>query len=396
MGMIRLRGDKYWIKYYRAGKAYEESVDKVLGRHGTHADAKTLLKKREGAIADGRFFGLAAEKTEFGGYREVRIPADSCDYERDEKRYVAYGMVKELIDDYRLNQRKSLDRALRSSWELARRFEGFRLARITTDQITEYKITRVKENMANASINRELAALRRIFHLALSSTPPKVPAVPKIVMLEENNVRMGFFEHAEYLAVRGQLQDYLKPVLDCGYTYGGRRKEILSIEWPMVDMISGKINLGKSKNGEPRIWYLTPGIYKTLLEYKMRRDKEYPEQKKVLVRPDGAPIIDFKEGWESACRRCGLEGKLFHDLRRTAVRNMEIAGISRKVAMQIAGLKTEHIYSRYRIIAEPDLSAATARMVDYYQTMAGKIDDYAKKVTNTVTMEEAQRKEKRR
>ena len=204
MGMIRLRGNKYWIKYYRNGKSYEESVDKAIGRPASHKDAKDLLKRREGAVADGRFHGLSAEKTQFGGFKEVRIPSDPHDYEtRDGKKYVVFGMVKELIDDYRLNKRRSINRAFQAAWHLAMRFEGYRLSQILTDTIKEYKVSRTKEGAANATINRELAALRRMFHLALSSTPPKVTAIPKIEMLEENNVRRGFFEHSEYLAARG-------------------------------------------------------------------------------------------------------------------------------------------------------------------------------------------------
>lgn len=385
MGEIKLRGNKRWIRYYRDGKRYEESVDKELGiKNATKTDAKKLLAKREGSVAEGTFRGLAAEKTSFGGFRDTTLETDPYDYKRDGKKYVAYGMVKELIDDYRLNQRKSIDRALRSSWELARRFEGFRLARIGTDQVKDYKTDRVKEGVANATINRELAALRRIFHLAHSSTPPKVTSIPKIEMLEENNVRRGFFEHTEYLAVRNQLQKYLKPVLEFGYVFGGRKEEILSIEWPMVDMISGKINLGEGKNGDPRIWYLTPSLYQTLLEYKIRRDRDYPDQKKVLVRPDGEEIRDFREGWEAACRRAGLEGKLFHDLRRTAVRNMVLSGkISRKVAMLISGHKTEEVFERYHIVDESDLSAATTSMEQYYRSLEVKIDEHQKKVSNS-------------
>jgi integrase len=120
----------------------------------------------------------------------------------------------------------------------------------------------------------------------------------------------------------------------------------------------------------------------------MKRERVYPEQKKVFVRPDGQPIKSFREGWDAACRRAGLEGRLFHDLRRTAVRNMELAGISRKVAMLICGHRTESVYARYRIVAESDLSAATASMVDYYKKESGKIDDYSKTVTNTVTIED--------
>ncbi len=383
MGMIRLRGKVYWIKYYRNGKPYEESVDRTLGKkQATMQDAKTLLRRREGSIADGRFYGLTAENTKFGGFNEAYDVTSPFDYKRDDKKYIAYGMVKELLDDYRMNKRKSIPQVLRSTWELSREFEGHRLSRITTDLIRLYKLERVTKGMASATINRELAALRRIFHLALSATPPKVAAIPKIEMLKENNVRRGFFEHSEYLAVRNELQEYLKPVVECGYVYGARREEILSIEWPMVDMISGKINLGEGKNGDPRIWYLTPALYTILLEYKMRRDKENSKQMKVFIRPDGQAIINFREGWTAACRRAGLEGRLFHDLRRTAVRNMELAGISRKVAMLISGHRTESVYTRYRIVDESDLRAATASMVGYYQDMAGKIDDYAQKVTN--------------
>lgn len=397
MGMIRLRGNKYWIKYYRNGKAFEESVDKVLGkRHASYTDAKRLLKQREGAIANGIFRGLAAEKTEFGGFREVTAEAP-YDYRRFEtvkgKRkparvYAAYGMVKELVDDYRINRRKSIDRALRSCWELSRKFEGIRLAMITTDLIREYTIDRQREKMANASINRELAALARIFSLAHDATPPKIVMVPKIEMLEERNVRRGFFEHAEFLAVRNELPEYLRPVADIGYTYGARKVEILSIEWTMVDMINGKISLGESKNGDPRIWYLTPELYQTLLAYKMRRDRDFPDEKRVFVHPDGSPVRHFRKGWEAACRRAGLEGRLFHDLRRTAVRNMELAGVSRKVAMLISGHKTESVYNRYRIVAENDLAAAAASVAGYYRSMGVKVEEYSKTVTNTVTIEE--------
>jgi hypothetical protein len=433
MGMIRLRGNKYWIKYYRDGKPYEESVDKVLGRRGcSHKDAKDLLRKREGAIADGRFFGLAAEKTQFGGFRQVENTNDPFDYERDGKRYVGYGMVKELIDDYRLNKRKSLLRVVRSCWELSRRFEGSRLSRITSDQIKDYVLLRVRDGMANATINREQAALKRIFRLAFTSTPPKVTAIPKIDMLEEKNVRRGFFEHSKYLAVRAELPDYLKPVLDCGYIYGGRvYEDILKIEWPMVDMVAGKINLGEGKNGDPRTWYLTPDLYKTFLAYKLRRDKEFPHQIMVFVRPDGSAIKEFRSAWDTAlmnvgesikykckdcrgtterrkemqreamvCSHCGKKNlwrddQIFHDLRRTAVRNMVLNGIPRKVAMLISGHRTEEIFERYHIVDEADLSAATASMAVYYNSLNAKLDEYSKKVADTVTIEEVRPEERK-
>ena len=72
---------------------------------------------------------------------------------------------------------------------------------------------------------------------------------------------------------------------------------------------------------------------------------------------------------------------------------MELAGVSRKVAMLISGHKTEEVYSRYRIVAEADLSAARDSMETYYRDLGAKIDEYSKKVTNTVTMEETEKRE---
>lgn len=80
----------------------------------------------------------------------------------------------------------------------------------------------------------------------------------------------------------------------------------------------------------------------------------------------GERIQSFYKAWASGCERAGLQGLLFQDLRRSAVRNMERAGIPRKVAMAISGHKTESIYRRYGIISARDLAAA-ARMEQYLE-----------------------------
>ena len=152
-----------WIKYYdRSGKPIRESTGNTKD-----ADAKRLLKKREGEISQGKLPGIYFDRVRF-----------------DE-------LAEDFLTDYRINNKKSLKRAEASVGHLYESFGGMRVTEITTPRINAYIHTRLSEGAENATINRELAALKRMLNLGATQTPPRVDRVPHISMLRENNVRKG-------------------------------------------------------------------------------------------------------------------------------------------------------------------------------------------------------------
>lgn len=344
MGMIYKRGKTYWIKYYRNGKPHREST-----RSKKEADAKRLLKKREGEISEGKLPGVYFDRVRF-----------------DE-------LAEDLLTDYRINQRKSLVRAQESVNHLAEVFEGMRVPDITTPRINAYIEQRIDDGAANGTINRELAALKRMLNLGAKQTPPKVDRVPHVPMLKENNARKGFFEHGDLLALRDALPDYLKGFITFGYKTGWRVSEIAGLTWGQVDRDQGivRLEVGETKNDEARTIYLDDELREVVNRQWAQRKNLLPY---VFLNEKGTDKVKrFDKAWKTACNEAGIGVRLFHDFRRTAVRNMVRSGIPERVAMMISGHKTRSVFDRYNIVNDTDLRLAAQKQQAYLESCAGTI-----------------------
>lgn len=347
MGSLYKRGNTWWMKYFRNGKPYRESTgtDKKMV-------AKKLLDRREGDIAQGKIPGIQFDRISFDQ------------------------LAEDFLRDYRINKKKSLIRAERSVGHLKSFFSGYKTTNINTPAIKSYIESRLEEKTANATINRELSALKRMLNLGAKQTPPIVDRVPHIPMLKENNIRKGFFEHSEFIALRNALPVFLKGFVTFGYKTGWRISEISSITWAQVDRQQGIVRLesGETKNGEGRTVYLDAEL-KDVFNHQW----EFRKAKGVLIphvfpnQHGTGPIKDIRGAWDKAFEKVGLERRLFHDFRRTAVRNMVRSGVPERVAMMISGHKTRSVFDRYNIVNQEDLKEAANRQAEYLEKQMGTI-----------------------
>ena len=158
------------------------------------------------------------------------------------------------FEDYRANNRKSLRRNkaghlyLDKVTRLNSFFEGFRASEIDADVVRKFIVNQQGQGLSNASINRSIAALKRMFNLAKQDG--KLQNVPYFPMLKESSPRAGFLEREQYEALSRSLPDYLRLPVAIGFFTGMREGEILSLDWSQIDLLAGTINLrpGQTKN----------------------------------------------------------------------------------------------------------------------------------------------------
>ncbi len=372
VGEIILRGRIYWIRYYdlRGLRRFETT------KSTDPADAEKQLRKR-----------LSAKDA--GVLPEAAIGKLTLKEATDD-----------VIADYKTNGRKSLaDVEGKIRLHLHPFFgERRKMTSITTASLREFVAERQDAGAKPAEINRELAVLRRAFNLAVQAG--RLLQKPHFPMLKERNTRKGFLEREQIDRICAALeatdgppltmtkdharsrrqQDQRTPARDgrkrapelanvvrFAYATGWRTaSEVLPLEWRQVDWEGRCVRLdpGTTKNGEGRSFPFTTDIEKVLKDQLAIHEAMKANGTIVpyVFHRDGEPIKYFRAAWERACTVAGCPGALVHDMRRSAVRTFERAGVPRSVAMSIVGHKTESIYRRYAIVDEAMQREAAARL----------------------------------
>lgn len=227
-------------------------------------------------------------------------------------------------------------------------FSGWRATDITPAACRDYAARRRHEGAAVATVNLELARLRRGLRLLWQSG--LIPAAPHVPMLPGANVRRGWLELADVDAILACLPARCAPPVRFLALTGWRLGEALGLEWSRVHRDAREIRLDTSKSGDPRcLPYGTYPALEAVIEAQWRGRSGlcpwvFPGR---ALRPLYRGTVE--RHWRAACEATGHRGALIHDLRRSLVRRMEAAGVPRHVAMSITGHRSEQVYLRYAI-----------------------------------------------
>ncbi len=341
-GSIEQRGGRWVITYWYNGRRFRESTGST-----ERQAAVNLLKQRHGEAAQGRIVGPAAERL----------------------------TLKDLLDmvtaDHELNERKSkppTSRVVEYFGEDARALD------LTHDALTRYASKRRAQGTKAATVRNEIAVVGRGLTLAYRSG--KLPQRPPLPTIRVQNARQGFFEPADLAAALPHLPPYLRPFIETAYITGWRRGDLVNLRWRDVDWDAGELRLwrGKTKNDEPRRFPINahPRLASLLREQHERVEAMQRERGFIIpwifVHDDGRQVRGwYYAAWHTACEKAGLDGRMVHDFRRSAVRNLVRAGVPESVAMRLTGHKTASVFRRYDITSSADLNDAVEKLAAFHE-----------------------------
>jgi integrase len=333
------------MSYYLDGREYRESTGTT-----DEKQAKKALRLRLQEVANDKA-GIQAFTP---GSQRLRVN----------------DLLDELAQDYRV--RAKLSATVTSHLKRIReQFGNERATQLDAKTIDTYIAEQLEQGVAPATINRGTQLLSQAYNLALLRG--RLTKKPHIRKLPEKNVRQGFFEHDQFTAIINELPEHLRDYCRFAYLTGWRRGECTSLTWEDVDQRARLIHLRpeRSKNGHARKVALEGELWEIIQrrwnDRTTTRKNGATTMPRYVFHRDGHPIGEFKKSWSTACTAAGLGHKLFHDLRRTAIRNMVRAGVPENVAMKISGHRTRAVFDRYNITDERDLRDAMKKTQAYLQ-----------------------------
>ncbi len=350
----------WWCSFYLNGKEHRESTGQT-----DEQKAQAYLKRRlkEAGAAS---LGLAT-------------------FVSNQQRQLTVGeLLDALVADLKLRGKHSPQVASHLK-PVRARFGDHRAVAVTAEMVDAY----IQDQLAHggrkpkegsrkgakpATVNRSTQLLAQAFRLAIERQ--HLSNAPAIRRLPEENVRQGFFTEQEFRGVIENLPGYLKDFALFGYLTGWRKGEIASLRWQDVDGDVIRLLPENSKNGEGLTVPLVGELADLMERRKAARRVKTPTGfglAALVFHHGGRPIVDLRKSWATATKLAGVPGRLLHDLRRCAVRNLVRAGVPQDVARSITGHKTASVFSRYNIVAEDQKREALLRTQAYLTSVQQRV-----------------------
>ncbi len=369
-GRVFQRGSAWWISYYapKDGKSVERREPAMVEDHGVPRPARTktealrLLKKRRDEIGAHRV-----------GARQFKGP--------EQERIDFTDLLAAMEKDYQTRRLASLPQLRSHLVHVRVFFDGYKALAVDADEVRRFIADRRKDGAAEASIQRELEAIRRAFSLAAEDRKLTFTPVIPTLNIGETNARQGFVAGADFEALVSHLGEYrgrgkdkhyvpdadLQDFARWAFWTGMRKGEIGKLTWEAFDRESWTITLPApaAKTRKARMLALE-GPLREIIERRITaRRLDVP----LIFHRAGERMLEFRKAWATATKRAGLTGVLFHDLRRSAIRNMVRAGVDPAVAMKISGHRTRAVFDRYSILNDADLRDAMTKTNEYVSAL---------------------------
>ncbi len=316
MGLYK-RGKVWWMGFVCKGRHYRKSTeteDRKL--------AQRIHDKVRGEIAEGKWF--------------EKLPGEEKTFRE---------MMQRYLDEYA--SKKVSEKSFRGYAKKPISYLGdYTLSEVTPKTINEYKIKRRNDGVGPASINRELATMKRAFNLAIKEWEwiEKNP-VARVSMEEENNKRDRWLTIEEENRLLGVCPGWLRELVKFALNTGMRLGEILSLEWKGVDLFRKTVTIFKSKNKEPR----TIPINETVFEMLKGKAKVKSISGLVFHSPTHAKlhITSIDHAFKKAVKRAKIEDFHFHDLRHTFATRLVQLGKDLYKVQRLLGHKSPLMTQRY-------------------------------------------------
>ena len=357
--VVMANGKVYWqARWYRGGKEYRSKAIP------SKQEARDIYTKQKAEAREPAYFPALYQA-------------------KQAERVTVADLLALVVADYRRQGRKRISDAL----EMQRFWVGLagdrKATTITGSQLTAWADEWIQDGYANSTANRRIEKLLRGYALAKEADLPLLLTGPKWKKLKENPARSGWMEWATFAQIREALPAHARVPVTLAFWTGMRMGEITQLRRAQVTFDDQKqgmaLTLGgdQTKTSQARTIVWTGDLYETLTAWEQETARTFPFCRWLCHR-SGKPLGTIDTAWKSACIKLGLatgtwrigywigyRGPLLHDFRRTAVRNLDRAGVSRDIAKKITGHKTDSMYTRYNIVSEEDLNHAGAKVVSY-------------------------------